>query len=455
MVQRPVLSARQAKMLAVAAALTVSFAGGCASSEVDTGADASRPAVAGSAIIALSDGDLPYSAAADLLLRPQGFVPTPDTLTRIPLPLPDPGPSGRARAPISSVAVGNAAIGPARMMALRGDGRRALVLMTFGSPAADASTIRDLSPAGLVTLVDIGSASPRALGAVDVGPGATTISSTVAGDLAVVARSAPGVNELVFLGVDDRGPRIMTRLPIAEFKPEPDVRLACVALRPDGSALALTVLGGDAAWVYRVSRDGNTVSVKPWGPPVRTGNFPYVCAWTPDGRRLVTSDLNWGGANAFNPVGAPRSSMSVIRINEDASPDAAHVLTSQIETGVNAEGLAVSPVGFDASRDLIAVGNLRRSFLPASDPAFTRGGSVMLATIDRATGEAAILGEWPCAAGPKGVAFDARGGVLLVPDYEEGVIQLWRVNRAGGAALTYTGVRLGAPAGVHALAVAP
>ena len=426
---------------------------GCASGP--GAGEGGSPAIAGSAIIALADGGLPYSAAGDGLLISPGFTAAAGTISRVPLPLPDPGPSGRTQTAIASVTVANSAIGPARLLAVSRDGRRALVLGTRGAPPASAATIRDLPPGGAITLVSVADTTPGVLGTVDLGPGVRSVSLSESGDFAVVARSTPEINELIFLAVSDRSLTIASRVAIPEFKPGPKVALSTVALRPDASSLAVTVLGSDTVWFYLVERGGDGFTLQSWGPPVRTGNHPYTCAWTPDGRHLITVDTNWGPADGFDLANAPASAVSVIRVAGAEQSDTAHVLTAQLEVGVNADGLAVSPVGFDATRDLVALGNLRKSFLPAADPRFTRGGSVTLLTIDRRTGEAAVLGEWPCAAGPKGLAFDARGEALLVPDFEEGVVQLWRVNRGGGAALTYTGVRLGVPRGVHALAVTP
>ncbi len=401
---------------------------------------------------------MPYSVIADGALRPSGFAPAADALSIIRLPIPDPGsaPGAKAAATYLSAPVSNSALGPPRTLAILPGGSRALVLSTRGPAPESAASIGDLPPGGLLSLVDLSGNSPFTAASIDLGPRVSSLSLNRAGDLAVVARSTPDLNELVFVRIDPSALSIATRIPFTDVKPGPGVALGSAMFSPDGAALAVTVLGEDAVFFLRLIRDQGILGIRAWGPPVRVGNFPFNGAWSGDGRHFFTCDLNWGKPGAYDLINAPPGGLSVIRLRDEDAPESAHVLTSQVAVGVGNEGLAVSPLGADADHDLLAIGNLRRSFLPASDPRFTRGGSFNLVTVDRRTGEARVLGEWPCAAGPQGLAFDARGEALLVPDFEDGALQVWRIAREGASArAAFTGVRIGVPQGPHEVAIIP
>lgn len=444
---------------ACTAAIVVPLAlAACETTPAADSASTGAPTIRGAAIVTLSDGDMPYSIIADGALRPPGFTPATDALSLIRLPIPDPGsaPGARTAASYVSAPISNSALGPPRTLAILPGGSRALVLSTRGAAPESAASISDLPPGGPLSLVDLSANPPFTAASIDVGPRVSSLSVNRAGDLAVVARSTPDLNELVFVRIDGAALSIAARIPFTDVKPGPGIALGSAMFSPDGAALAVTVLGEDAVFFMRLIRDQGLLGVRAWGPPVRVGNFPFTGAWSNDGRHFFTCDLNWGKPGAYDLINAPPGSLSVIRLSAEDTPESAHVLASQVSVGVGNEGLAVSPVGADADHDLLAIGNLRRSFLPASDSRFTRGGSFNLVAVDRRTGEARVLGEWPCAAGPQGLAFDSRGDALLVPDFEDGVLQVWRIRRDGGSARAeFTGVRIGVPQGPHEVAVIP
>jgi len=405
---------------------------------------------AGSAIVAISDGDLVGTVFADgLLWGRDGDASRQerDLFTVIALPLPEPGEDG-ATARFAQIEVSNSVLGAPRSVALSRDGRTAVVVATRGRATSAAREIRDLPGAGLVSVVDLSDPfSPRVRGQLDLGRGVTTISLHPAGDLLAALRNTADGLTIDFVEIGSGDPRLAQSIALRNIEPGAGVGGGTVAFSPAGDALAVTVLGHDAVAFYNFERTAEGLSLWPSGEPVRVGNFPYVGSWTPNGWFFVTADLMWGDASTHDIENAPQGSVSVVRY-AGTSASHAHVVSAFV--GQSPEGLAISPRG-----DLIATGNIGMSFLYEDDARYTRGGSITLLTLNSETGELRAVDEAPAGAAPQGLTFDASGAHLLANDFEGGAVQVWRVNRGEHPELEFTGVRVGVGRGAHAVLLLP
>lgn len=428
--------------LAVPAALAVSLlAGGCASS----GSSSRGGAGPNCRILALSDGDIVSSALVDaVLFGHEGAQREPDMLTVVQFPLPEPGETaGFAQTEVSSCA-----LGPPRFLEIAPDGMTAVVLASRGDAGEapyEGKRMHDLSREGVVTLLDISGVppeSPGVLATLEVGPGALSMTFDAPRELLAVVRSFDGEREVVFARVSGRhGMWPLGRFPLLDLPGDSAVGPSTIAFNPDGSSVAVTMLGADQVWFFDVIDESGVIGLKKRGEPVGVPNFPMVASWTPDGAHLVVSCLGWGDAATHNIETAPAGQVALVRVGR--AEGESHQVVTVAPAGVSPEGLTVSPDGRYA-----VTGNIRLSFLPESDPRSTNGGSLSLFAIDADAGTLAPLGEWECASAPQGLAFDPSGEFLFVTDFDNGSIQQWRI---AGDALEFSGLSVGVGRGVHAV----
>lgn len=414
-----------------------------------TACSGTRPTISGRYLVALADGDMINTTLADGLLMgpsPTTNTPQPDTLTVARLPLPNPG-ATPLNADIIQEQVSNSSLGPPRLLAVDHLNNRALVLATRGHAPDGATLISDLPQTGLVSLVDLLSATTIA--ELDLGPGASSIALHPDLDLAVVMRTTPSGHEADLLRVDPDNVSLVGRLPITDAPASPSISTATAAFSPDGHTLAITFLGADSVVFYQVLREGSTVGLGRWGAPVTLPNYPYMGAWSPDSSTFYVASTLWGDAANRSPASAPNGLVTPVRLAPNVSPDAAHEALTPTTVGVGPEGLTIHPSG-----NYLATANVRRSFLFPHDPSYTRGGSMTILRVNPDTHELTALAEYDCGAGPQGITFDPAGAALLVTDYEAGAVQVWSFDASTGKA-QFTGVRLHVGRGAHAVEVVP
>lgn len=430
-----------------AIALTGAILAGCASSTREPSGKAAwdgAPRVRGGAIVALTDGDLLPSAFYDgFLFGEDGdtSLRVADTLVVIGLPLPgEPWPAVADR--VAVLELSNSVIGPPRAMVVEHDAALALVLETRGVAPEHARSMRDLPRGGTLSLIDLANpfeSGVYVLDQVDVGPGMLTVALHPSGGVAALV--GPGAREALFVRVSPSGLTLAERYRLAGLPHGDLARPATAAFDPSGARLAVTALGADMVSFYEFEDDGETISMRPLGAPNFVGNYPNVGAWTPDGRHFVTADLQWGDPAAPEIVGAPAGLLSVVRV---ADASGAHERIARINVGVSPEGLAVHPSG-----ELLITANIRGSFIPEGDARRTDGGSLSLVSLDAATGQGTLVGEYACGVAPQGLAFDATGDHLLVTDFEDGSVQVWRVVRGREPRLEFTGIVVHVGRGAH------
>jgi DNA-binding beta-propeller fold protein YncE len=431
--------------------LAVAALAGCAGKSTVTMEAPER--ISGSAIIAIADGDMAVTMFADgYLFGPEGSGAqrTDDLLTVIALPLAEPGDSEQ-KTRFGSAVVSNSAIGSPSQIGVDPNGRFAVVLATRGNAARDAVSWEDLSAGGKLTLVDVSDSfgrGPRVVESITVGEGANSVAVSPDGRTIAVL---DGREDIVrFFSTDGRSLTQSSEAALVGVQTE-GATPTSIAFSPDGSLLAVTVVGSNTVVFYEVASSGNAIGLRPFGDPVRVGQFPYTGQFTPSGRSFITTNLAWDRSRDDYLTTAPNTTVSLIQVASFSDDEPVHREVATSAAGQNGEGLAISPRG-----NLLAVGNIRRSFLPADDSRFTLGGSLQLISIDEESGTLISGQEVVGPAAPQGLAFDANGSHLLVTDYEEGVVQVWAVDNSGNEPmLTYTGLRVGVGDGAHNVVVVP
>lgn len=115
---------------------------------------------------------------------------------------------------------------------------------------------------------------------------------------------------------------------------------------PREDVLALVNVTSPAVSFVRIvdTPDGGLV-LSTWGNAIDVEKAPYLVRFTPDGRHVLTNGTY--AAVAFNLSGAPRGTISSIRVAATKAADGTpqHRLVSRAQTGVIPEGLSVSPDG--------------------------------------------------------------------------------------------------------------
>ncbi len=405
-------------VLACGAAISASVLGGCAGKPSGPGD------VAGRFIVAVCDADMAATAfsTGDLGERP---MHAKDTLTVVALPLKEP------QTEFAQVEVSNSALGPPTMLDVSRDGRLAFVVESRKGATGSARSLSELPVGENLAVVDLSTPlSPKVVGTVYVGEEPTAVAVHPKDSLVAVVNRTPR-QQVVMLPFNRDGQ--ITGEPMAWplFGLDDDgARATCVAWRPQGDALAVTLPERNEVMFYRFKLDDDgSATLLPWGTPVKVGKFPYSGAFTPDGKFFISTDLQWGqDVDGFN-VGAPAGQLTSIRL-DDAG---AHRVVSTAGVGISPEGLAISNDG-----RLVATSNLLRSFLPEGDPRATREGSLSLLTFSPATGELTLAGEFPINAMPAGITFDSKDQFLAVTQFRSfdpaattGELSFWRVNRDG------------------------
>jgi hypothetical protein len=242
--------------------------------------------------------------------------------------------------------------------------------------------------------------------------------------------------------------------------PGPNVFPNTIAWHPSGRYLALTVGLRNLVAFYRVTETaGSRLDVEPWGRPVQTGPFPFPGVWTPDGRFFIAGVMEWNEVDVTD-ANAPPGSLAIVRFDPRPADGLRHTLGTSGHTGINPEGLAISPDG----RHLVTV-NLRYSHLPDGydrlRPPTTS--SITLLTFDRNTGETEVVDERTFdGILPQGVVFDRTGTHVAHAVFDvhaaksgRGAVRFWRVQRDGEPRLEPLPTEISTVRGTHALAVVP
>lgn len=424
--------------------------------------------ISGRYIVTISDADM----AAPALMTGQLDPKTPgteDTMTVITLPIQEPV------TPFAQIPVSNSVIGPPNSLAVTRDGRTAFVVETRGPAPEGATSVRELPRGKKLYLIDLSDPlKPFVRDTVEVGNDESnseplSVDVSPAGDVVAVARKAAG-EQIVMVTVKDgkyADAVAWTLQGIDDSSAAP----SAIVWRPGsagGRHFAVTLPDRDQVVFYEFRRHENgDMGLATWGPPVSVGRYPVSGAFTPDGRYFITTEAQWGkDVEGFN-VGAPDGSVSVIRLSDVPTEEPAaegqpvrpviHQVVGSAPVGTSPQGIAVSPDG-----KLVATANLRRSFLPESDPRLTRGGSVSLLSLDPGTGKLTPAGEYAMDAMPVGLSFDSKGEFLVTTLFRSfdpnssplfGELGFWKVRSGGSPSLEKTDIYVGVGKGPHGVVI--
>jgi DNA-binding beta-propeller fold protein YncE len=410
---------------AVAAALFTSLA---------TLADAQDPPrFEGSALLILSDTTMPASGFVDgrLVRGPRDRIAEPDTLTVLSLPI-RPVDAPNENVTIAEVEASNSVVGPPFQLTSSPNGRFVYVLETRQNPPAGTERVENVF-AGLpsdshVTVIDISDkAAPRVVQKLVVARHTHTIDLSPDGRLLAVNSYDPG-RHIVLRHVNADGTLGEEALAFGvEIGGRPLRRPGRVQWHPSGRFISLTLAFEDEVRFYRVNRQGRTVSLEPWGQPVRVGDFPDEGTFSPDGSFYVTTDLQWGDTFPPNYLNPPAGTLTAVRFDPE---NGRHAVTGKATVSISPEGIAFSPDGRH-----IVTASLTRSFFPWNDQRLVMGGALDLVTLDSASGRLSHIASYPLQGIlTEGLTFDASGQFIAVTHFDRydprrrrGVVEFWRL----------------------------
>ena len=285
----------------------------------------------GRILVVASDGDMQASAYQGDRLGPQ----TPDLLTviRLDRPLTDARPV--------SVPVSNSVVGPPSALTLTPDGRYALVAETRGrnTNGPDAK-LAQLPPGRALTVVDLVDPDrPKVVQRLIGRENPLSVSvSPDGGRVAVAYAGGAGGPPLVLYRL--RAGRLEDAQSPGVPGFEAGDALKGAAYHP-GGALALVYAKPPRLAFVRLREVGGRTELTTWGNDVALGPTPFEVRFAADGRFALVNDMT------VPPRGDGRGMVTSIAVAQAVDPRGAprHVPVSSARTGIMPEGLAVSPDG--------------------------------------------------------------------------------------------------------------
>lgn len=296
------------------------------------------PRFAGRALISVSDADMVSSAYDDDDLGPPVG---PDMLSVIRLDRP----GGDYRA--VEVAASNSVTGPPSSVAVTPDGRFAVVIETRGARAGATKlrdltpgrtiTLVDLSRPD----------TPRVVQRLDgfTGPQAVAIDPTGA-LVAIAHRAQPGVPPLSLHRLVNGRLSTAVAPVIPGWSAESSlIGIAFHPSRP--VLALVDIARHTLSFVAYARTSSGQLGLSTWGNDVPVERNPYIVRFTPDGRHTLVNGTYAAYGYNLNPNAAPRGSVQSIRVAAamDASGVPQHRFVARAETGAVPEGLEVSPNG--------------------------------------------------------------------------------------------------------------
>lgn len=337
--------------------------------------------------------------------------PAPDTVALIDLSVSPP-------ALLRHLAVPASVVGPPLSAAITPD--ESLLLVTSAAKIDPQDATR-LTADKRVSVIALKASPPAVIGEVEAGLGASGISITPDGRLALVAnRNEGSVSVLRIQGTSVR--KVQT---VAVAAPESG--LTHVAIAPDGRS-ALATRDADHT-ISVLSIRGEKVAVT--GREFGAGLKPYALAIAPDGRHAIVANLGFGRGDG-DTIGLIDLTLDPPRVVETYT------------VGQTPEGIAISPDGA-----LVAVVVMNGSNKPKASPFYAPAGRVVL--MRRHRDRLQRIATAPVGAWPQGAVFAADGRTLLVQSMVERSIAVFQIE---GDTLRDTGQRIPLQGGGAALRTA-
>lgn len=304
---------------------------------------------------------------------------------------------------VADIAVATSVLGPPFSIAITPDERIALVS----------------APEDLVSVLDLTAKPPRVKSTVNAGKGATGISITPDGKLALVANRFEG--SVSVLAIEDGAVRKVDTLQIGTA----DSGLGHVAISPDGKLALASRTGDDTLSVLAIDGQKVTDTKRDFG----VGMKPYGIAIARDASIAVVANVSLGRGDI--------DTLSVVDLR--TSPIRT---VDTVSVGQTPEGVALSPDG-----KWCAIAVLNGSNKSPSSPFYNPAGKVELFRIDGV--KLTRVSELPTGAWPQGAAFASDSKTLFVGSMTERSIRIFKVGDEGS--LADTGQRIPLKGGNAAL----
>ncbi|GAA3100306.1 lactonase family protein [Rhizobium viscosum] len=439
--------------LATAVSITVTSAALAQSVDILSAITAGRVAV-------ISDGDYIARTYADSALPPEEAGHA-DMLTVLSI--------ADGRVTKSAISVSNSVTAAPEILELTPDGRNAFVTERLGQRPDGARTARDLPAGNRVFAIDLSdAANPRLADTAEIGINPESLAVSPDGRTIAIVSNTSQASLLQIVEFSDGRFGDVAKFDLAALGIEGSTKGARggvtatnVQWHPSGRYLAVNINTQDRIAFFEFRNAEAGPSVHPWGDTVAVGRDPFVGRFTPDGRHYLTS--NWGrniaATSLDGRIPKASSTMTVIRLAGPETANARHEQLGTIETGVSAEGMAVSPDG-----RMVATINMQGTSFPEDSPRHQREAAVSLLTFDPRTSTLTKVGDFAFEGVlPEGGTFDLAGDHLLTtvfeghrgagPDAGAG-IEVFRVVKGNMPALERLG-RVALPHGVHHVDIAP
>ncbi len=339
--------------------------------------------------------------------------PAPDTVTLVDL-------STRPPSVLRQIEANASVIGPPTSIALTPD--EGLLLVTSAAKVDPTDPAR-LVPDNRLTVIDVKANPPKVVSILEAGAGASGMSITRDGRLALVANRYEGTVSVFRI----QGTSVAKIDTVAVGAAESGV--AHVAISPD-SRLALVTRDGDhTVSVLSISGEKVVYTKRDFG----AGLKPYGAVITEDSRMAIVANLGYARGDS-DTISVVDLTLQPLRVVETYS------------VGQTPEAIALSPDG-----KTLAVVTMNGSNKPESSPFYSPNGRVALYRILRDRLQylsSANVGPWP-----QGAVFSADSRMLLVQSMTERNLWVLEVGSAG-VELRDTGQRLPLAGGGAALRTA-
>ncbi|CAN7315455.1 hypothetical protein [Neorhizobium tomejilense] len=411
-------------------------------------------AISAGRVAVISDGDYLARTYADSVLAPKEAGHR-DVLTILSI--------ANGRVTRGSLPVSNSVTAAPEILELTPDGRTAFVTERLGERPDGGGTVRDLPPGRRLFAVDLSDPStPKLADTVEIGINPEALAVSPDGQRVAVISNTADAALLQIVEFADGQFSEVARFDLAELgitgsldAPRGGVTATNVQWHPSGRFLAANINTQNRVAFFEFADSDQKPALQPWGNTVEVGRDSFVGRFTPDGRHYLTS--NWGrdftATSLEGRIPNASSTMSVVRLADPEASEARHERLMTVDTGVSAEGMAVSPDG-----RLVATINMRGTSFPPGSPRHGREAAVLLLTFDPAAGRLHKVGDYTFEGVlPEGGTFDLTGDHLLATVFEghEGAgpetgagLEVFKVIRGDTPSLRWIG-RVALPHGVH------
>jgi len=339
--------------------------------------------------------------------------PAPDTVTLVDL-------STRPPSVLRQVEAHASVIGPPTSVALTPD--EGLLLVTSAAKIDPADPSR-LVPDNRLTVIDIKANPPKPVAVLEAGAGASGLSITRDGRLALVANRYEGTVSVFRI----QGTSVTKIDTVTVGTAESGV--AHVAVSPDGRLALVTRDGDHAVSVLSINGEKVAYTKRDFG----AGLKPYAAVITEDSRMAIIANLGYARGDS-DTISIVDLTLQPLRVVETYS------------VGQTPEAIALSPDG-----KMLAVVTMNGSNKPESSPFYSPNGRVALYRILRDRLQylsSASVGPWP-----QGAVFSADSRTLLVQSMAERNLWVLEVG-SSGMDVKDTGQRLPLAGGGAALRTA-